>query len=76
MSFLNTFSTMKEGSPLSVFRRPMTAVIVSSSIISASVKAKSIYMSVNTVSAVHPLSPIVSKIYNGERNQHTWVPSS
>lgn len=41
---LVTFSAMKEGSPLSVFRRPMTAASVPSSIASASVKAKSIYI--------------------------------
>jgi hypothetical protein len=44
---LNTFSTMKEGSPLSVLRCPMTAASVPSSITSASVKAKSIYTSLS-----------------------------
>jgi len=50
VSALLTFSAMKEGSPLSVLRRPMTAARVPSSITSASVKAKSIYRSVSTVS--------------------------
>jgi hypothetical protein len=48
-SFVFTLSTVKEGSPFSIFRRPMTAANVPSSITSASVKAKSIYTAMSTV---------------------------
>lgn len=67
---------MKEGCPLSIFRRPMTAASVPSSIMSASVKAKSIYTSVSMVSDKIIFFP-ACKIYNGDKRiERTWAPSS